>query len=53
MGKNSIQPLEVITNDSAINLLCLDDLTDENGVKRIAGDEYQLLGPLVYLVRGH
>jgi len=50
-GKTAIQPLEVIHKHEAINLVCLDDITDENGVKRLAGEEYQLLGPLIYLVR--
>ena len=50
MGKNAIQPLEVIHTDKAINLLCLDDIVDEKGEKRLAGEEYQLLGPIVYFV---
>ena len=50
-GKTAIQPLEVIHKHEAINLVCLDDITDENGVKRLAGEEYQLLGPIIYLVR--
>ena len=50
VGKNAIQPLEVIHTDKAINLLCLDDIVDEKGEKRLAGEEYQLLGPIVYFV---
>jgi len=48
---NSILPLEVVQKGMAINLLALDDLVDENGEKRIAGEEYQLLGPLTYKPR--
>jgi len=43
--------LTVIPRDQALKIEALRDFTDENGTKRIAGDEWHEFGPKIYIPR--
>lgn len=43
--------IPVVSRDCAIKLLCLRDFTDEEGEKRVAGDEWLEYGPKLYIPR--
>ena len=47
----AIKPLPVVKADNGVNLRALVNLTDDKGVARLAGDEWQLRGPLTYSPR--
>ena len=49
--KQNITPLKVIPANSALRLKAVLDFTDDNGVKRTAGDEWLFEGPGTYLPR--
>lgn len=49
--KQPVTPLKVIPANSALRLKAILDFTDENGVKRIAGDEWLFEGPSTYMPR--
>lgn len=49
--KQAITPLKTIPANSALRLRAVLDFTDENNVKRIAGDEWLFEGPGTYLPR--
>ena len=42
-----VEKLKVVKKDQAFRLQCLDDF-DDNGTKRIAGDEWLFCGPKTY-----
>eukprot|EP00053_Salpingoeca_punica_P012941 m.116286 g.116286 ORF g.116286 m.116286 type:complete len:850 (-) comp16069_c0_seq1:242-2791(-) len=44
-----IRPLPFVPTEHALRLVALSDFTDQFGKKRIAGQEYQIAGPLTYL----
>ena len=49
--KGAVKKLPVIKQNHGIHLRALTDFTDDNGVARPAGAEWQLRGPLTYIPR--
>lgn len=45
----AIKPLPVVKADNGVNLRAIFNFTDDQGVARRAGDEWQLRGPLTYI----
>jgi major vault protein len=46
----AVTPLKVVIANAAIRLRALLDFEDENGEKRIAGDEWLFEGPGIHLL---
>ena len=43
--KQTVSPLKVVTSNSALRLRAVLDFEDEDGTKRVAGDEWLFEGP--------
>eukprot|EP00760_Papus_ankaliazontas_P003287 PhM_4_TR11533/c0_g1_i1/m.36900/K17266/MVP; major vault protein len=48
---DDVKPLQVLPNNTALVLVATRNFTDENGVARVAGDEWLQHGPGTYLPR--
>lgn len=49
LGK--IEKIPVVARDCAIKLECIRDFTEQDGTKRVAGDEWHEYGPKLYMPR--